>query len=178
MIFVEKKLLQEMRDEEPLSWMGIMWNSVKKQFSEPKNSTSTRKSWVSPQTSVTCNIKPHKNDEMKNNFVEKSQSWNDECYIDISQTIRWIKLRVQMTFASVVTITKQRSEIFNSWLLTNEFWPTVSILNILSVRTCRSQIYNNHLGTKCSWCFIIQLNERLLWKHNTFDWKSFCLLKK
>ena len=30
MIFVEKKLLQEMRDEEPVSWMGIMWNSVKK----------------------------------------------------------------------------------------------------------------------------------------------------
>ena len=44
MIFVEKKLLQEMRDEEPVWWMGFMWNSVKIQFSESRNNTSTRKS--------------------------------------------------------------------------------------------------------------------------------------
>jgi hypothetical protein len=56
MIFVEKKLLQEMRDDEPVSWMGIMWNSVKKQFFESRNNTCTRKSWASLQTSVTCRI--------------------------------------------------------------------------------------------------------------------------
>jgi hypothetical protein len=33
---------------------GVMWNNVKKHFSGSRNSTATRKSWASPQTSVTC----------------------------------------------------------------------------------------------------------------------------
>ena len=81
MIFVEKKLLHEMRDEEPVSWMGIMWNSVKKQFSESRNSTSTRKSWASPQTSVTCSLSRRE---------ESSKHKLSDCLLACVSALHWL----------------------------------------------------------------------------------------